>query len=174
MYKIDMKKVLILLVTFIIYVNYQNYIKEDMKKLHREITSLTANISREVELGEQNHTSVSLLLDYDKITFSAKEYSYSKAMGEMQNHISDAAKDLCEVKSIKWAQVPTTKEWYDKLRMNIRLTCKPNELFEVTNRLKDRHIIYNIENFKAFKDTRKEYLNISLQLVGFRTNNEVK
>jgi len=174
MYKIDMKKLLMLLIAFVAYVNYQNYIKSDIKKRHRETINHKTNINREIAIREHNYSKEDLLLDYSKITFNAKDFSYSKAMGEMQNHIYDAAKNVCKIQSVKWAQVPNTKLWYDKLRMNIRLTCKPEKLFEFTNRLKDKEIIYNVENFRAVNVKKKSHLFIMVQLVGFRTHNEVK
>ncbi len=170
----DFNKILILLVILIIYTNYENYVKVDVQKLYREVSSLKTNIDREVKISKENFTKESLALDLKKVTFDAKEYSYSQAMGEMQNQINEALKESCSVKHIKWAQVPNTKEWYDKLRMNISLQCKPKELFIATNRLKSNKILYSVENFRASKDRRKEILNINFQLVAFRTNHESK
>lgn len=165
-----MKKVLLLLIAFILYINYENYLKPDMQKLHRQEISLKTNIARERDVQDHNYTKESLLLNYDNITFSAKKYAYSKAMGIMQNHIYAAAKGGCSVTSVKWAQVPNTKDWYDKLKMDIRLTCKPDQLLEFTNKLKMRELIYVVENFRVSKDRKKPLLHITAQLIGFRTH----
>lgn len=165
----DIKKVLVLLITLVIYTNYENYFKEDVQKLHRQVSTLKTNIAREEQIQKDKHTKESLLVDYDKVVFNAKSYSYSKAMGEMQNQITDAAKDVCTIDLVKWAQVPSTKEWYDKLRMNVSVSCKAKELYTFTNRLKEKSTIYKIENFRITKNRREELLNINLQLVGFRT-----
>ena len=170
----DMKKILVLLTTLIIYTNYENYGKVDISKLHREEANLEKNIKREIQIQKAKHTKESLLIKQEQIAFNAKKYSYSKAMGEMQNQINESAKDNCTVKRIKWAQVPTTKEWYSKLRMNLSLSCKPKELFIFTNNLKNKATLYNIENLRISKDRRKTLLNINMQLVAFRINDESK
>lgn len=170
----DLKKILVLLTALIIYVNYENYFKVDTQKLYREIANLKVNIEREKDLQKTKNTKESLLIDYDKITFDGKKYNYSQAMGAMQNQINSAAKDICNIKRIKWAQVATSKGWYDKLRMNIALSCKPKELFMFTNRLKSNKVLYSVENFRVSKDRRKEILNIAIQLVAFRRENESK
>ena len=164
----NMTKVLVLLIALIIYTNYENYIKQDTAKLHRKILNLETNIAREIDIAKQHHTKESLLLDYSKLTFDGKKYSYSQAMGEMQNQLASSAKDLCDVKQMKWAQVPSRDVWYDKLRMNVSLSCSPNNLIKLTNSLKNKPTIYNVENFRVTQDTRKSLLNITIQLVAFR------
>ena len=166
----DTKKLLALLIVLIVYTNYENYFKEDIPKLHREVANLETNIKREAQIQKDKHTKETLALDYDKFVFSSKKYSYSKAMGEMQNQITEAAKDTCTINSVKWAQVPSTKEWYDKLRMNVSISCKPNDLFVFTNALKENPYLYSVENFRVTKDRNKARLNITMQLVAFRTN----
>lgn len=165
-----MKKVLLLLSTLVLYINYQNYIMPDIKKLHREITALESSIERELTIQTKKYKQEDFLLNYDKVTFSAKEYSYSKAMGEMQNQIYEAAMSGCTVQNIQWAQVPISEAWYDKLKMNIRLKCTPNELLKFTNSLKSRETIYRVESFVARKLQRDSSLSITAQLVGFRAH----
>lgn len=165
----DSKKILLLLIAFIVYTNYENYYKEDVSKLHRQIANLKTNIEREVEVQKENHTKESLLIDYSEVTFDGKKHNYSQAMGEMQNQINEAAKDVCTINTLKWAQVPSTEEWYDKLRMNLSLSCKPKDLFIFADRLKEKPTIFTVENFRVTKDKRKTLLNINLQLVAFRT-----
>ena len=170
----DSKKLLVLLVAFIIYTNYENYFKVDIPKLHRQVATLKANIQREEEITKAKHTESDLLVDYDKITLSGKKYTYSKAMGEMQNQITDSSKDTCTIKSIKWAQSPTSKEWFDKLRMDVFLNCTPRNLFILTNKLKDKNTIYTFESFKVYKaknrDKKIQMLGVQVQLVGYRTH----
>ena len=142
----------------------------DSTKLNRKILTLRTNIDREVKIQKSHITKKDLLLDYSKLTFDGKKQSYSKAMGAMQNELTKAAKGLCTLNRIKWAQVPTTNNWYDKLRMNVSASCSPNALIKLTNRLKENSTIYNIESFRATKDRRKALLNINIQIVAFRTN----
>ena len=167
----NMTKVLVLLIAFIIYTNYENYMKKDTTKLHREVLSLQTNIAREINIAKQHYTKESLLLDYSKLTFDGKKYSYSQAMGEMQNQLSSSADGLCNVKRMKWAQVPSRDGWYDKLRMNVSLSCTPNNLIKLTNALKAKPTIYNVENFRVTRDRNKALLNITIQLVAFRRHN---
>ena len=168
------KKLLVFLTAFIIYINYENYIKIDTQKQHRQIATLKSNIHREEEILKSNYKPKDLLVDYDKIAIDGDKYTYSQAMGKVQNQITKASKDICSVKSIRWAQSPTTKEWYDKLRMDVFLKCSPKNLHLLTNRLKDKSIIYNIDSFKAYrgkgKDIKKELLGVKVQIVAYRTH----
>lgn len=172
MYDLNMKKVLVLLVAVVIYLNYQNYIKPDLVKLNSKIENLETNIARELEVKKKDYKKELLEVDYDKLFFNAKNHSYSKAMGEMQNYINNAAKGNCDVTSLKWAQVPSTTKWYDKLRINGRFNCKPDDLIAMTNKLKEKGLVFNMENFMAVKDRRKPYLIVSIQFVGYRIKNE--
>jgi len=164
----NMTKVIVLLIALIIYTNYENYIKKDTSKLHREILSLQTNIAREADIEKHHYTKDSLLLDYSKLTFDGKKLSYSQAMGKMQNQLASSAKGICDVKRIKWAQVPSQDGWYDKLRMNVSLSCSPNNLIKFTNSLKKKPTIYNVENFRVTRDRLKPLLDINVQLVAFR------
>ncbi len=174
MHNIDIKKLLTLLIGLVLYINYQNYLKPNTKKLRTQNQTLKTNTAREIEIQNKSHTKKSLALTYGKILFDGKKYSYSKAMGEMQNHIYAAAKGGCEVRSVKWAQVPNTKLWYDKLRMNTRLNCTPKQLLSFTNRLKNKKVIYLAENFTAQRYRKKPYLDVRLQLIGFRKHHATK
>jgi len=166
----DMKKVLVLLSVLIIYTNYENYFKPDISKLHRQIATLKTNIKREIQIQKDDHTKESLFINYNNVTFNGNKYSYSKAMGAMQNQINEAAKDVCTVNRITWAQVPTKKEWYDRLKMNLSIFCKPKDLLTFTNRLKDKKTIYRIENFRVTKDIKKAILRLNIQLVAYRVH----
>jgi len=154
----------------IVYINYENYMKKDSSKFYREIATLKANIKREKQIQDDNQTKEYLRVNYNRIAFDGKKYSYSKAMGEMQNQINKAAKDTCDVTRIKWAQVANTKKWYDKLRMNVLISCSVKSLFLFTNRLKKSGMIYVTENMRVTRDTKKSLLNINMQLVAFRVH----
>lgn len=166
----DSKKILVLLIALIIYVNYINYMKIDISKLYSKIRTLKSNIDREIEVHKGKYTKESLKVDYENVAFDGKKYSYSKAMGAMQNIINESAKDVCDVKRIKWAQVPTTKAWYDKLRMNVSISCTPKNMRIFTNKLAKADTIFVIENIRITKDRNKDTLNSNIQLVSFRTH----
>ena len=69
----DTKKLLALLIVLIVYTNYENYFKEDIPKLHREVANLETNIKREAQIQKDKHTKETLALDYDKFVFSSKK-----------------------------------------------------------------------------------------------------
>jgi len=164
----NMTKVLVLLIALIVYINYQNYIKEDSQKLHREILSLQTNIAREIDIEKQHYTEQNLSLDYSQLMFDGKKYSYSQAMGAMQNELTASAKGLCSVKQMKWAQVPSHDGWYDKLRMNVSISCTPNNFMKFSNAMKKNSILFKIETFRATRDRNEPSLNLNIQVVAFR------
>ena len=94
-------------------------------------------------------------------------------MGIMQNDINSANKDLCKVKNIKWAPVPTSQRWYDKLQMNVNLSCSPKAFFQAINRL-NRKKLYIVKNLHIYKSDIKKNLNITMKLIAFRIKNEHK
>jgi len=168
---LEYKKILTFLITLILYVNYENYIKEDTQKLYRTKSSLEMKINKELALQQQHISKDDLLLDLDSLMFDSKTHSYSQAMGEMQKEIKLSAKDGCRVKKVRWAQVATNEDWYEKLRINVSLECQPNDIFKFNNNLKKSKKLYVIENFKISKDRRKEMLHFNMYVVGFRIKN---
>ena len=164
----DFKKIVILLAILTIYINYENYFKEDTSRLYSQIESISIKVSQEENLSSSEKDFIKNNIDFKRLVFLSKEYSYSKAMGEIQNQITNSAKDICITKKIKWAQTASSTQWYEKLRMNISLECSPKNFQKFINTLRDKEKLYNIENFRVSKHRKKDILNISLQLVGYR------
>jgi len=154
----------------VVYVNYTNYFHPNIQKLKNEITVLSARIHQESELSKikKENFSKNLQIHYDSLLFSGKQYSYSQAMGLMQNAINQNAKGNCTVKNITWAQSTETKDWYDRLRMNTSLACNAEDFSYFLNKLKNSKKLYQIENIKMSKDRNRQILNIYMQIVAYR------
>lgn len=165
-------KILVLLVALMLYVNYQNYMKGDVVKLHREIATLQTNIEREKNIAEGNYTKEALKLSYDELLFDGKLFNYSTAMGKMQEIIHEAAKENCDIKYIKWAQASLTKTWYDKLRMDLSLDCEPQKFFVFVDELQKHKILYIAENSTILRYNNQSKLNIRMQFITFRKKDE--
>ncbi len=164
----DFKKLLIFLCVCILYINYENYFKLDTNKLHREINSIKSKIKQEESLTRNKNMILTHEVNLDNLVFLAKKYSYSKAMGKMQEEITDSITDLCTVGKIKWSQTSASTQWYEALRMNVSVSCKPNSFHQFINNLRKTKKLYKIENFRITKNNRKELLSIHMQLIGYR------
>jgi hypothetical protein len=166
-------KILVLLVAMLLFVNYINYWMPDRDKLHKDILLLERKIKKEQELNQKKLDIKSLKLAYDDYFFDAKKYNYSQAMGKFQEMINTSAKDRCKVTHLKWAQVPSSESWYERLKMNLSLECTPKDIFVFINTLRENKKLFYIENFHIVK-SRKENLQIRLQLVAYRKHDAKK
>ena len=98
-------KVLLLLVSFVVFVNYLNYFMPDREKLFKRRELLEYKIKKEKHLGGAKPTADKLQLPTKELFYDGKRFNYSQAMGDFQERITKAAKDLCTIKRLKWAQV---------------------------------------------------------------------
>ena len=166
-------KILVLLVSLVVLINYINYFLPDRKKLHNEIVLLQKKIQKEQKLNTKNIKLESLKIKEKELFFS-KNLSYSQAMGKMQKMIKKSAKNSgCKVLHLKWAQIPASSSWYERLKMNLSLECKPKASFVFINDLRGNHKLFYIETFKIFKKRKKDFLQINMQIVGYRIKNEI-
>jgi len=163
----NMNKIVFVLGALVLYINYDNYFRVDIEKIYREKSSLENKIEREIKLSQKSYTQEQLKIGIDSLMYS-ESLNYSQAMGKLQSHIVESAQDGCHVKKTQWAQTPSTKEKYQKLRINLSLECKADEIFKFNNHLKDGKKIYIIENFKISKDKRGSFLHLSMQVIAFR------
>lgn len=166
----DTKKILILLIALTIYINYENYIKEDTDKLYRQINSLENKIKKEEDLitNRSKYADITKGIKLEDEFFEGKKLTYSKAMGELQNSINDSAKTFCKVKKIKWAQISRSENWYEYLRMDVSIECKADEFMKFVNELRERKKLIKINALKIQKDKKEDILNITFQITGFR------
>jgi len=168
----DTKKILILLISFVVLVNYVNYIMPDRNELADQIVLLKNKIDREKRLNDMKLVDQNLTIPEAKLFFSAKRYSYSKAMGEFQQIITDAIKGNCHMRNIKWAQVPSDNGFYERLSLNTVLECKPKKFFLFVNRLRDQGKLITFDNLLIGAVPKKDILIVSFQSHGFRMKDE--
>ena len=153
------KKLLPLLLSLIVFVNYENYFKEDEVKLSNKKNMLERRILQEKHI-EEKYLNKGLSKElkefspYNGLMYDGKKFTYSQAMGELQNLINSSAKERCEIKSLNWSQSSKSELWYDKLRMNLKMECKPKEFVLFTNALRSSGTLVKMESFIAVKKNK--------------------
>lgn len=169
---INQKKLLVLFGILVLFVNYQNYLRVDIKKklLTKESTS---KILEEQKNFKKNNVLISDASNSD-LMYAGEKYSYSKAMGAFQNQITKNAKDKCNIEKIKWANAIASKTWYTKLRMSVALECKPDKFFEFVNAMRDEKKIFKLESMRIAKQKNKKTLTMRTIMVAYRNNKNVK
>jgi len=171
----NQQKLLILLFAFVVFVNYENYVKPNIQKMYSSIDLLEHRITQEkLNSKDVNTEDLNISINYSDMMYDGRKYTYSQAMGKFQEDITTATKDLCSIERIVWAQVSTKEAWYEKLRMNVVLACTPQALHEAASNLKLNGKLYYAENFLALKLQRKSSLKVKIQLVAFRNLDEIK
>lgn len=165
----DKEKLIVLLIALVALVNYTNYFQKDISKSTKEIALLEQKIAFEEYVSHSGFNEQNLSNELGEIFYDGAKMGYSEAMGAFQNTINEAAKNNCTVERINWAQVPTTKEWYDKLRMGIVLSCSPDELAHFYNNLKADPKLFIFENLSITKVQRADKIRVTGNLLGFRS-----
>jgi len=170
---LNLKKVLVLLVLALLLVNYINYFQQDRNKLFQQINLLEKKIKKEKRLNQTDINITSLAIDRLDYFFD-QNTTYSQSMGDMQEMITKASEGVCEVSSIKWAQVSIAVDWYRYLKFDISLICKPSDIVKFANNIKqlDKLIIFKDINIR--KISKKQSLLFSAKLIGFKVQNETK
>jgi len=163
------KKLIIMLFAFIVYVNYTNYFQVSTQKLFASIEQLENRIEREKALFKQKIKKEDLKIVYKKYFFNGSELTYSQSMAQFQDNISNAYGKMCTINNIKWAQVPIKQHSYEKLRMNVSMECLPSKFYSATNTFKKQNKLYYFENLRLSKKSKKNELNINMQVLGYRT-----
>ena len=141
-------------------------------KLHKKTQLLSYKIDKEKRLGSTKPDAKQLQLPFKTLFYDGKKFNYSQAMGDFQELITNAAKDNCTVKRLKWAQVPLTTKWYDVLKIDTALECKPRKMFVFINKLRKNSKIYNIKNFSIYRMQNKPMLLLHMQLISYRMHHE--
>lgn len=168
------KNLLLLLATLVVLVNYSNYLLPDRDKLHRTKTLLEANIAKERRLNRKRIDPKRLRNPYADAFFDGKRHSYSQAMGALQNMVGESAKGLCEVKRIRWAQVPASGQWYDRLKLQLSLECHPDNVFAFVDALHRSGKLLYTEHFRVTRVKGKNALSLVMDLVAFRSRDEAE
>ena len=144
----------------------------DRDKMHKRIELLTNKIKKEQQLNAQKQDPKQLQLPFTTLFYDGKKVNYSQAMGHFQESITNAAKERCAIKRLKWAQVPLSTQWYDVLKMDTSLECKPKNMFLFINALRHNQKLYNIKNLRIYNNSKKKMLQIHMQLISYRVENE--
>lgn len=165
-------KLLLLLFSFVVFVNYINYFMPQRDQLHEQIELLTYKIDKEKKLNNTKLNIKQLKLPFKTLFYNGKKFDYSQAMGDFQQSITNAAKNVCTIQRIKWAQIPLSTNWYDILKINTDLDCTPKNMFLFIDKLRKNGKIYNIENFKIYKMQYSPMLQVRMQLIAYREHNE--
>ena len=165
-------KLLLLLLSVVIFVNYVNYMVPDRDKLHKKIELLSYKIDKEKRLDSIKTDTKKLQLPLATLFYDGKKFNYSQAMGDFQESITKAAKANCSIKRLKWAQVPLSTKWYDVLKIDTSLECTPKNMFLFMNKLRKNRKIYNIKNFTIYKMRNKPMLQLHMQLMSYRMHHE--
>jgi hypothetical protein len=140
-------------------------------KLHKQTELLTHKIDKEKRLNKQKLDAKQLQLPFDALFYDGKKFNYSQAMGDFQESITNAAKERCTLKRLKWAQVPLNTKWYDVLKIDTSLECTPKKMFLFINKLRKNSKIYNIENFVIYR-MRNKPIQVHMQLISYRIHHE--
>ncbi len=168
------KNILLFVATLTLLVNYNNYLLPNRDKIDNTITLLEHKIKKEQAILQRKIDPSQLHNKYQGVFFEASSYSYSQAMGELQNMINKSAKNECSVEQIQWAQVPQTTQWYQPLKINLSLKCSPEGVFHFINNLyKYKKLIY-FDYFKMFKPRRDQKLIVATNIIAFRTTDAEK
>jgi len=165
------KKTLLLLIALIVLINYRNYFMPDFSKLSQNITLLKSKIDREKRLNAMKILPKNLDIKEKTLFFNAKQDSYSKSMGKLQQIVTDAASGLCKVRNIKWAQTAMDEKTYEVLSIDTSLKCSPKKLMKFVNKLRSGNKLITIHNLVIIHFPKKEVLNVSLQIHGYRIKN---
>lgn len=164
------KKLIILLIFFTVYINYNNYISKNNNKLLQDVSFIKNRIEK-----EKNFTLVEIQkivpIPKEKLFFSNKN-SFSQTMGEFQQLIEKKLKDKCKTKSINWQDSPLKKEWYTPLGISLVLECKANNFIKFQNDLRKTEKLITYRNIRIVKNRYSNDLSIVTELIAYRSQNE--
>ena len=164
-------KILSILIISVFFVNYINYFQKDVDKLQKKVVLIQNKILKEQRLNKSDFNITTLKIDKFDYFFD-KNRNYSQSMGRIQEIVNSTAKDICEVKHIKWSQIPTSTTWYQHLKFNISLECTPNNMLLFSNNLRKSNKLILLKNMILMKLKRKNVLQMNATLIAFKVNNE--
>jgi len=168
---LSQQKILFLLILLVINVNYINYFKEDKEELFKRMNLLNNKIEKEKKLDSMDINISELNLTEFNYFFD-KNITYSKSMGILQEVLTKNAKGLCEINYIKWSQVPLSHQWYQKLKFNFSVLCKPKELLLFINKLQKYKKLILLKDIMIRRKLQDKKLQLNTTVIGFRLSNE--
>lgn len=168
-------KLLVLLTSLVLLINYVNYFKIDTHKVIKKIDFVENRILKEEALAKQYAQKIkdtNSSDEYKTYMYDAKQTNYSQAMGKFQKHITAALKGQCTSKNIQWSHSAKTDLWYERLAISTKLECRPSDFLIFIKKLRDTDKLITIERFKAYRDRRRAIVHFDLNLVAYRLKEE--
>ena len=172
------KKIFVLLLLLIVYVNYVMHFKKDVNKVKSTIASIEQRVIKEEILFKEKdqYKELNSTKDYSYLFYEGKTLSYSSAMAAFQQDIQSFVKEAnCTLSNTQWQDMPMNKErWYDVLSLRLSLECTPKAFVSFQNhaRKKSKFFIFNQINLS--KDRRKNFLRISTTVSAYRSQKNEK
>ncbi|MEA2047503.1 MAG: hypothetical protein U9O64_03550 [Campylobacterota bacterium] len=169
----NVKKIFVLLLILIIYVNYVMHFKKEVSRIESTISSIEQRIVKEEILFKEKdqYKEMNSTKEYSYLFYDGKNFSYSSAMGTFQQDIQSFAKEAnCTISNIQWQDMPQSKErWYDVLRLRVSLECTPKAFVGFQNyaRAKSKFFIFN--QITLLKKRRKNLLTVSMTITAYRS-----
>jgi len=169
----NMKKIFVLLLMLILYVNYVMHFKKDVTRLEKKIINIDNRIEKEEKLSlvKGKYKDINSSIDYTYLFYKGEQFSYSETMGMFQQDIqSSVNKTACTTLNIQWQDMPISKErWYNVLSLKLSLMCKPHDFIAFVNDSKSKSKLFTFNQLKIFKDRRKDFLRISFIVSAYRS-----
>jgi len=170
-------KLLVLLISLVLLINYVNYFKIDTHKIIKKIDFVEYRILKEEALTKQfakkrEIKDTNSFDEYKTYMYDAKQTNYSQAMGKFQKHITAALKGQCSSKNMQWSHSAKTDLWYERLAISTKLECRPSEFLNFVKKLRDTDKLITIERFKAYRDRKRAVVHFDLNLIAYRLKEE--
>lgn len=172
------KKLLVLLMLLIVYVNYVMHFKKDVTKLEANIANIEQRIKKEEILFKEKdrYKDINSTKEYTYLFYNGEKLSYSAAMGAFQQDIQSFVKKAnCTLSNTQWQDMPISKDrWYDTLRLRLSLQCTPKAFVDFQNRAREKSKLFIVNQINFSKARRKSYLNISMIISAYRSKKDEK
>jgi len=169
----NVKKIFVLLLALIIYVNYTMHFKKDIAKIENQISNIEMRTLKEEKLSQEKeqYENLNTTKEYSHLFYEGANLSYSEAMGAFQQDIQSAAKEVnCTIIGTQWQDMPVSKDaWYDVLSLRLSLSCTPKIFMEFQGHMYEKSKLFTFNQLKLSKVKRKNDLRISLMLTAYRS-----
>lgn len=164
------KKLIVLLFAITIYINYNNYISIDTKKLSQDIAFIKTRIEKEKEFAKTEIKEIKQI-EVKKLFFPSNS-SFSQTMGNFQNLIERNLKN-CKIKGTRW-QTDTIfkKKWYSPLSIKLSAECKPTDIIKFQNALSSTKKFITYQSIRMSKKNYSNNISFVTEIRAYRLNNE--
>ena len=167
------KKIFVLLLALIVYVNYTMHFKKEIGKIENKISIIEMRTIKEENLSKEKdkYKDINTTKGYKYLFYDGETLSYSEAMGAFQQDIQFAAKEAnCTIVSTQWQDMPMNKDkWYDTLSLKLALSCTPKVFMEFQHHTYAKAKLFTFNQLNLSKLRRKNTLRISLRVMAYRS-----